>query len=46
MALKPQDWNLVSGMPAEVLIVTAERTMIEYLIEPFRQAFWRSFREV
>jgi len=38
--------ELVSGMPAEVLIVTAERTMIEYLIEPFRQAFWRSFREV
>lgn len=41
-----QKAELVSGMPAEVLIVTAERTMIEYLIEPFRQAFWRSFREV
>ena len=38
--------ELVPGMPAEVLIVTAERTMIEYLIEPFKQAFWRSFREV
>lgn len=38
--------KLVPGMPAEVLIVTAERTMIEYLIEPVRQAFWRSFREV
>jgi HlyD family secretion protein/epimerase transport system membrane fusion protein len=33
-------------MPAEVLIVTAHRTMLEYMIEPFKQAFQRSFREV
>lgn len=38
--------ELVPGMPAEVLIVTTERTMLEYFIEPFKQAFWRSFREV
>jgi HlyD family secretion protein/epimerase transport system membrane fusion protein len=37
---------LVPGMPAEVLIVTQERTMIDYLIEPFRDAWRRSFREV
>ncbi len=37
---------LVPGMPAEVLIVRRERTMVRYLIEPFRDAFRRSFREV
>lgn len=37
--------ELVSGMPAEVLIVTGERTMIQYLVEPFMDAFRRSFRE-
>ncbi len=37
--------DLVPGMPAEVLIVTTERTFFEYLIEPFKQAFARSFRE-
>lgn len=37
--------ELVPGMPAEVLIVTGERTMMEYLLEPFQAAFRRSFRE-
>lgn len=37
--------ELVPGMPAEVLIVTGERTMIQYLLEPFESAFRRSFRE-
>lgn len=37
---------LVPGMPAEVLIVTQERTMFDYLVEPFRDAWRRSFREV
>jgi HlyD family secretion protein/epimerase transport system membrane fusion protein len=37
---------LVPGMPAEVLIVRRSRTMVHYLIEPFRDAFRRSFREV
>ena len=37
---------LVPGMPAEVLIVTQERTMIDYLIEPIRDAWRRSFHEV
>ena len=36
---------LVPGMPAEVLIVTAEQTAFDYLIEPFRAAFRRGFRE-
>jgi HlyD family secretion protein len=38
--------ELVPGMPAEVLIVRKERTMVDYLIEPLRAAFRRSFREV
>lgn len=38
--------ELVPGMPADVLIVTGERTMAEYLFQPFLDALWRSFREV
>ncbi|GEP58862.1 HlyD family type I secretion periplasmic adaptor subunit [Reyranella soli] len=37
--------ELIPGMPAEVLIVTERRTMIDYLSKPFRDALWRSFRE-
>jgi HlyD family secretion protein len=37
--------ELMSGMPAEVLIVTGERTMAEYIFQPFLDALWRSFRE-
>ncbi len=38
--------ELVSGMPAEVLIVTGERTMFQYLFQPFIETFRRGFREV
>ncbi len=38
--------ELVPGMPADVLIVTGERSMVEYLFQPFLDALWRSFREV
>ncbi len=37
--------ELIPGMPAEVLIVTGERTMAEYIFQPFLDALWRSFRE-
>lgn len=37
--------ELIPGMPAEVLIVTGERTMMGYLFQPFLDALWRSFRE-
>jgi len=37
--------ELTSGMPAEVLIVTSERTMLEYLLEPVLETFRRSFHE-
>ena len=38
--------ELLPGMPAEVLIVSRERTFVDYLVEPFRDALRRSFREV
>jgi membrane fusion protein, type I secretion system len=37
--------DLIPGMPVEVLIVTESRTMFDYISKPFRDAFWRSFRE-
>jgi HlyD family type I secretion membrane fusion protein len=37
--------ELQPGMPAEVFIATAERTVLEYLITPFTQMLERSFRE-
>ncbi|MEZ5775710.1 MAG: HlyD family type I secretion periplasmic adaptor subunit [Hyphomicrobiaceae bacterium] len=38
--------ELKPGMAAEVLIVTGERTLVQYVFEPFMDALWRSFREV
>lgn len=35
--------ELVPGMPAEVLLTTAERTMAGYLLEPILATFRRSF---
>ena len=37
--------ELVTGMPAEVLINTGERTMLMYLIDPLRNTLARSFIE-
>jgi epimerase transport system membrane fusion protein len=39
------DLVLVPGMPAEVLINTGERTLLEYLIQPATNAFARSLIE-
>jgi HlyD family secretion protein len=38
--------DLIPGMPVEVLVVTERRTMMDYLTKPFRDALWRSFREI
>jgi HlyD family secretion protein/epimerase transport system membrane fusion protein len=38
--------ELVSGMTADVLIVAKERSMLGYLVQPFRDALRRSLREV
>jgi len=37
--------KLVPGMPAEVLIVTGKRTLVEYLTEPMLRRFHRALRE-
>jgi epimerase transport system membrane fusion protein len=37
--------ELLPGMPAEVLISSGERTMLEYLSKPVTDAFARSFLE-
>lgn len=39
------DKKLMAGMPADVLIVTGERTMANYLLRPFLDAVWRTLRE-
>lgn len=44
--LSPQDQALiVPGMPAEALIETAERTLLEYLMRPILDSMARAFRE-
>ncbi len=42
---KLSDLELVPGMPAEVMIKTGERTVVEYLIQPITDAFARALRE-
>lgn len=37
--------NLVPGMPAEVLINSGERTLLQYLMDPFMNSFAHSFNE-
>jgi HlyD family secretion protein len=32
-------------MPTETLIITGERTMLEYLTQPIRDSFRTAFRE-
>ncbi len=37
--------KLVAGMPAEVLIETGKRTVMDYALGPIKDAIFRSFRE-
>jgi HlyD family type I secretion membrane fusion protein len=37
--------ELTPGMPAEVMILTGERTLLDYLVRPFIVSVTRSFRE-
>jgi HlyD family secretion protein len=39
------DARVTSGMPAEVLIMTGERTVLQYLSQPLMDSLRRSFRE-
>lgn len=36
--------EMVPGMPADVLIVTGERTLAQYFMQPFFDALWRACR--
>jgi HlyD family secretion protein len=42
---KTPEVHLTAGMPADAMIITGERTMLEYLIEPIKNSFRRSLRE-
>ncbi len=44
-SLKKQSLELVPGMPAEVLINTGSRTLLQYLAQPLTDSFARSFIE-
>ncbi|MEO1745000.1 MAG: HlyD family type I secretion periplasmic adaptor subunit, partial [Pseudomonadota bacterium] len=37
--------RLVPGMPAEVIVATGDRTLVQYLVKPLTDAFYRSLRE-
>ena len=39
------DIELIVGMPADVMILTGERTVLDYLIRPFMDSLRGSFRE-
>lgn len=41
----PGEVQLYPGMPAEVMILTGERTFLEYLAAPVMRSFRRAFRE-
>ena len=37
--------ELQAGMPADVLVLTGERTMIDYLLRPILRRMEQSFKE-
>lgn len=43
--LKENNFFLIHGMPAEVMIKTGERTVLSYLLKPIRRMFIKAFRE-
>jgi len=43
--IKLYNFNLVAGMPAEIMIKTGERTVLSYMIKPLIDRFNRSFNE-
>jgi epimerase transport system membrane fusion protein len=43
--LSKHELVLVPGMPAEVMIKTGERTMLQYLVRPLRDGFARGMKE-
>jgi HlyD family secretion protein len=39
------DFSLKPGMPVEILVPLRARSALQYLLEPFTETIWRSFRE-
>ena len=37
--------RLMPGMPADVLIITGERTLLQYLVSPISDLLFKSMRE-
>lgn len=42
---KYKDYELAPGMQADVTIVTGERTLIQYILDPILTTFWHAFSE-
>jgi multidrug efflux pump subunit AcrA (membrane-fusion protein) len=42
---KYRDLELYPGMVADVMIVTGERTLLQYLLDPVTNTFWHAFIE-
>ena len=42
---KYKDYELYPGMQADVMIVTGERTLLQYLLDPVTSTFWHAFVE-
>jgi HlyD family type I secretion membrane fusion protein len=40
-----RDIRLLPGMPVEIMVLTGERTLMDYLLRPLVESFVRSFRE-
>ena len=45
MGALQQEVSLIAGMPADVMILTGERTVFDYLLKPFADSLRSSFRE-
>ncbi len=41
----PNDLKMSPGMPADVMVMTGERTLLDYLIRPLMDSLTKSFRE-
>ena len=37
--------SITPGMPAEVMIMSGERTLVQYLVQPLMDSLRRTFRE-
>lgn len=46
IAMLDADITLVPGMPADVMVLTGERTVFDFLIKPFADSIRMSFREI